>query len=353
MAAGKMSALSRFAEDMQKQYGDKRAGPAPRELVTVSTGVLSLDYSLRRGGWPMSHIVEIMGPPDTGKTFVVTKTMAELRRAFPGKGIAYIDMEKTFDYDWATVNGLDCSEEAETAGFWQHKHPMDSEDASDMARKCCMSGLFSGVIVDSVGGMESRKAFTGSKGELRDAESELVGRNAQVITRMVKHLAGLAWQTGTLVILVNQPRAVISSQGLPDQSAGPKAMQHATTVRVVMKKGSQQPFKMMFEEGENAKPEVVAVQVEARVTRSKVFPVGGTAEFWINNRDTEERGPAGLDMLEETVRIGLRTGAIIRNGSYYQVPGVPQFNGRPAMVAYLREHRDKLEVIKQRIFEEK
>jgi len=109
----------------------------------------------------------------------------------------------------------------------------------------------------------------------------------------------------------------------------------------------------MFEEGENAKPEVVAVQVEARVTRSKVFPVGGTAEFWINNRDTEERGPAGLDMLEETVRIGLRTGAIIRNGSYYQVPGVPQFNGRPAMVAYLREHRDKLEVIKQRIFEEK
>lgn len=351
MASGKQSALSRFAETMARQHGDKRAGPVAHRPVFVSTGVLSLDHALRRGGWPAARMVELVGPPDTGKTLIAITSMREQMTAFPDKGVAYIDMEKTFDYDWAMLNGLDCSEQAEKEGRWQHKHPMDSEDASDMARACCHSGLFSIVVVDSIGGMESRKAFIGPKDQLQEAAKELVANNAKVITRMVKHLAALAYESGTTILLVNQPRPVVGSTvSLPDTSAGPRAMQHATTIRVATKKGAHAPVKVKFDPDEDA--ETVAVQVEARITRSKLFPPGGTAEFWINNRATNERGPAGVDMLEEYVRIGLRTGVIRRNGAYYQIPTAPQVKSRENMVAQVREKPQLLEVIRQKIFEE-
>jgi hypothetical protein len=125
-------------------------------------------------------------------------------------------------------------------------------------------------------------------------------------------------------------------------------MQHSTTIKVTTRKGSERPFTMKFEE--DAPAETVAVQVAAKVTRSKIFPPGGTAEFWINNRDTAERGPAGVDLLEECVRIGLRTEVIKRDGAWYQIPTAPKVQGRERMVAQLRAQPQLAEVIREQIF---
>ena len=331
------SALDTFRAGLEKTYGarvaPKHDEPVPYEVL--SSGSLTLDWALRLGGLVRGRVHELVGPPDSSKTTLVINGMARAQCQYPHLGIGYVDMEGTFDDDWAEANGLDLSR-------FDHLYADDGETASDQVRNFCKSGLYSLVVLDSIGAMESRKALE------KDAIDTLPGRNAQVITRMCKQLASLTRQHKTTVILVNQLRASIGSMG-GDVSAGPKAMQHATTTRVVMSGGSQEPVKMQFEEGQPA--EIVCRQFKARVTRSKTVPPGRIAEFWVNNRPTREYGPAGINEIDEYISVGVRLGAIERDGAgNYTLPGTGKIKGKPAAVALLRARPELCTAVRERIF---
>lgn len=335
--------LEAFQQGLQDKYGKTRAPDKPLPMDYISTGSLMLDWALRRGGWPTGRIVELWGPPDTGKSTIAICSMRQAQLKYPKRAVAYVDMEGTFEEDWAEANGLDMSRSR-----WEHLYPDHSEQASDMARTCCMSGHFSLVVLDSIGGMESKKAFEDKKGDIKDAEDDIVAANAKVITRMVKHFAKLARETRTTVLLVNQPRAVIGSAGFPDQPSGPRAQQHASTTRVRMSKGSEAPVKMRID----GVDERVAVQVKATVDRSKQVAVGRVAEIWVNTFPTTERGPLGIDQMQDVVEFGIRRGVIIQKNSYYQVPTQPQVNGKEKLREQVRANPELLNVIRERIFEQ-
>jgi RecA/RadA recombinase len=305
----------------------------------LSTGSLTVDWALRRGGLIKGREHEIVGAPDSAKTLLVIYAMASAQRKYPRQAVGYVDLEGTFDDEWAVRNGMDLGRDR-----WFHLYADDSEDASDQARKLAGSGLCSLVAVDSIGAMESRKALA------KDAKDELPGRNAQVVTRMCKHLASLTRRTGTTVILVNQLRAQIGSTGA-DVSAGPKEMQHATTTRIAMSGGREEPLSMIFDEGQP--PEIVSRQFKAKVTRGKGIAPGRVAEFWVNNRDTEQYGPAGINVIDEYISVGVRTGAIERDGGgNYTLPGTAKIKGRAAVVQLLRSQPELREIVRKRIFTE-
>jgi len=334
----RQSELAKFRDGLVSAYGARVAPhpdkPVPYELL--SSGSLTLDWALRKGGLVRGRVHELVGPPDSAKTTLVINGMARAQLQYPQLGIGYVDMEGTFDDDWAAVNGLDLDQ-------LDHLYADDSETASDQVRNFCKSGLYSLVVLDSIGAMESRKALE------KDAIDPLPGRNAQVVTRMCKQLGSLTRQHKTTVILVNQLRAQIGSMG-GDVSAGPKAMQHATTTRVVMSGGSQEPVKMQFEEGQP--PEIVCRQFKARVTRSKVCPPGRIAEFWVNNRPTREYGPAGINEIDEYISVGVGLVANERDGAgNYTFPGEPKVKGKPAAVALLRSRPELCAAVRERIFQ--
>jgi recombination protein RecA len=344
----KMTNLSQFRDKLGTAYGDRMVQAPQQKIEVVSTGSLTLDYALRVGGWKRGGIHELVGAPDSAKTLIAIYSMVQQQLAYPGLAVAFVDMEKTWSYDWAWKMGL-----LTDPDHWVHLRPETSEEASDMLRECVRSGFYSMATVDSIGGMESAKALYGGKGkedEIRDADKEMVGKNAQVITRMVKHVASLASQTSTTVLLINQLRVVISSMALSDVSAGPKAMQHATTTKVRMARmggDGREPKKLKFDGTE----EIVSVCFKAHVERSKVAAPGAVAEFWVSNRDTEKWGEAGINVADEYATIGVRSGAIERAGSYYTVPGADRVNGREAMVSLLAERPELLENVRQKIFE--
>ena len=331
--------LAKFRDSLVSAYGDRVAPPrpegTPREVM--SSGSLTLDYALRRGGFLRKRLHELVGPPDSAKTTLVICAMAWAQRNIPGRGIGYVDIEGTFDEDWARQNGLE-------PDAIEHLYADDSEDCSDMTRKLIMSGLYSLVVVDSIGGMQSRKTLK------KGAADPLPYRNSQVITQMCQSLATEARKHDCTVILVNQLRAATGSlTTMPDVSAGPKAMQHATSSRTIMSGGSQEPVKMTFEEGQP--PEIVSRQFKARVTRYKAGAPGRIAEFWVNNRDTSEYGPAGINLVDEYVSVGVRLGVIERDGgSGYTMPGAKKVMGRGAAVKLLRERPDLCAAIRERIF---
>ena len=339
------SALRAHAAKLQKDWGDRAVTAAPGQRERIPTGSLVLDHVLR-GGWPVGLICEVLGPPDTGKSTVAISSLKNAQEMFPERGVCYVDMEKTFDYEWAAGLGLKCAEEDIESGIWAHLYPNDSEDASDMARKQAMTGLYSMIILDSIGGMESRKAFE------KDSDKPVVGTNAQIITRMVKHLASLARMKKCSIILINQPRAAGVGTGmpLPDKSAGPGAMQHQTAVKVTMSKGSEAPRYVKLD-GEDGDSSVVSVQVKTRLTRSKICPPGRVGEFWINNQYTDLYGPPGIFVADEFATMGVKHGVIMQKNTWYEFPDGQKVQGRQAIGPFLQANHDLMASLRTAILE--
>lgn len=333
--------LAKLRDQMGKKYGEERISVrsrvAPYEVI--STGSTSLDFALRTGGWVVGRIHEIVGVEGAGKTTLAINGMARAQKQYPDKAVGYIDMESTFDWDWAEANGLNTSDE-----FFLHVYPDDSEDVSDQIKEMMETGLFSMIVVDSIGGMESKKAFD------KDAEEHVMGRNAQVITRMAKRLATMARKYQTAVLLINQYRADLGNPRGGNMSAGPKALKYATTTKVEMARTAEPPLKVKFPDDET--PQVVGKQVRARVTRNKVGPEGRTGLFWIINQNTEEFGPIGIDQADDALATGLFSGVIAQDpGGLYWMPWTEdkkdRVKGRASVLALLRDQPDLADQVRK------
>jgi recombination protein RecA len=324
--------IEELRERMAKRFGTNiiRTQDQVGRQVT-STGSFALDIALQTGGWVEGRMHELVGPPDVGKSSLAINSMAASQHKYPGSAVGYINIEKTFDDDWAVANGLDLDGDR----FFP-VYPEGSEDVSDVIRDFCTSGLVKMVVVDSIGGMESKRALD------KDAEEYDVGRNAQIITRMCKATAYLADRYGVTVIFVNQPRANIGSFTGGDTSAGPKAFKHSTTTKVQMSRTAVSPLYM----GNGLDKVEIGVQVRARVSRSKVGTHGRAAEFWIMAADTEH-GNVGVNRLDEAFQIGEFYKIITRSGGSYTVPGREKsIIGKAAVLQYLKENPKVAELIR-------
>lgn len=331
------SAMARFREKLEKQYGEGRVirHDVAEQYEIVSTGSLTLDYALRTGGWVVGRLYEIVGPPGVGKSTLTMNSLANHQRAYPDKAVGYIDMEQTFDPAWARANGVDLHPDR-----FLHLYPDHSEHVSDMLRVGLNEGLLSAVAIDSIGGMESKVAFD------KAADESAMGKGAQVITRMIKHAATLGRANKATILLVNQLRANLSYGG-GDQSAGPKILGYATTAKVTLSRTGEK-VKTAKIAGQD---EEYARQVRARVVRNKVAPQGRTATFWIVNQIMEEKGfsELGIDRADEAKELGLITGVIgQRAGGWYTLPDGTELRGKDKeLPEYLRQHPEVVDQIRE------
>jgi recombination protein RecA len=330
VAAPPPKTLSGLRDKMSKRYGDGKVSRRDevKAYDVISTGSYSVDLATRVGGWVCGRIGEIVGPEGTGKTTLVITSMAQAQKKFPDLAVGIIDMEQSFDFEWAEANGLDTSDKR-----FLHVFPDDAEDVSDQIKDLVETGLFSMVVVDSIGGMESKQAFDKEAGE------QVMGRNAQVITRMVKRLAVLARKHNVAIILVNQYRANVSNPQGMDQPSGPKALRYATSQQLATRRTGETPLKV--KEAGDLDPQVVGLQFSVRVNRSKVSAQGKSGTFWLINRETPEHGPIGIDQGHEALTMGLAAGVILQEGGgYYTLPSTKdpkdRLRGRDAVLAHLR-----------------
>ena len=71
----------------------------------IRTGSLGLDLALG-GGWPVGHISELSGPPDSGKSVLAYYAIANAQ-APPDAMAGFIDAHGTFNPDFARMVGVD------------------------------------------------------------------------------------------------------------------------------------------------------------------------------------------------------------------------------------------------------
>ena len=326
-------ALTAFLDKMGKVYGTGKfiLNPPVVPYKVISTGVMDLDIKLRVGGWIVGRIHEVWGMEGAGKTLLALLSIVEAQKAQPDRVCGFIDMEHRFDEPWAILQGVDLSRLV--------KVPTDdAESVADMVKDMCRSGLFSLIVVDSVGAMISKKEIE------KDAEQDTVGLQAKLVTRMVKIAAPSADATDTTVLLINQVRANVGGYGAATTTGGGFALRHCTTTKV--KASRTEPIKMRI--GGEEVP--VGYKHAFKVERNSVAPAGRTAETVVFNLPTEKYGPVGIDKADEAATVGIASDVILQQGGGYYVltPTGERVRGRDAVLEALRADPDLVAAIRTR-----
>lgn len=327
-------ALEAFQAKMDKSFG---AGVFSMSAdITaydvIPTGSIVLDYYLGVGGYVVGRLHELWGPEGAGKTTMAMQAVREAQRKYSDKLAAWIDVEKRLDKSWAVQHGVDLSRMVIV-------QPNSAEDVADQLKELCRSGLFSIVVVDSVGAMLPEKA------KEKDAEDSVMGKEAQVITRMVKLNAVEAQRSNTTVLLLNQVRANFG-YGADTTTPGGFALKHATTTKLNIKRagGTDTAFKVKI----NGEDRIVGHMLAVNIQRNSVAPAYRTAQFPMFYIPTEKYGPVGIDSADEAATIGILSKVVQLSGSWYTIKysGV-RVQGRDALVEELRKDPDTIAKIRE------
>jgi recombination protein RecA len=326
--------LDAFHTSQEKRFGSRLVRrDAAVSAQYIPTGSIGLDMALG-GGWRTGRIHQIVGQPGSAKTSLALKSMANAQQMFSDKAVGYIDVERTWEWEWAEALGVDL----DTKKRLTYIKVDSSEDVSDVLRDMLRSELFSLVTVDSIGGMERAQVIYE-----KDAEESDMGKNAQVISRLCKQCAVIGDNTNTATLLINQYRKNFS--GGQDQAAGPMILGYTTTDSVAMRRtwGEGNTISVPIDDEEIE----ISRKIVAKVERSKIFAQGRKAEFWFTNVDTPENGPIGIDEASEVFIMAKKCGALTNNGNWWNLPDGTKENGERAVKARFRAEPDLLNEVRQ------
>lgn len=334
------ASLTAFRASQEKKYPTQLVRQKEETtLEFIPTGVSGLDAKLG-GGWARGRYHQVIGQANSCKTAMMIIAMVNALEKYPDKGVSYIDIENTVTDARFLDHGLDPDD---PRFFW--RKPNSAEEVSDMLRDDLRTGLFSMVAVDSVGAMEREDALYE-----KSASEVVMGKAAQLLTRMSKQVATISRQTNTAVLQVNQYRK--NFEGGPDQAAGPMIMGYMTTDSVVMRRLFGAENVLTQKDSEGAEIEV-AHKVAAKVERSKLVAQGGVAQFWYHKVDSEH-GSVGIDAVMETMDIAMKCGALYKEketSSWWFFPDGSKENGPKGVMARLRDDEKALEAVRAAILE--
>jgi recombination protein RecA len=245
------------------------------------------------GGYPRGKIIEIYGPESSGKSLIAQHIGKDFQAV--GEFVGYIDMEFSFQYDFAEKIGLDTSEKK-----FKLFQPDSAEKAFTIAEEITKAGV--GLIVfDSVATMTPDAEMSAGYSD------QQMGSQARVMGKGLRKLASILSKNGTTVIFINQIRMKIGVMfGNPETTPGGNALPFYACLRLDTRR------KDFLEDSKDSEPYGVKAQVTSK--KSKISPPKrkGQLTIYYNN---------GVDTLGEYIDFGITFGFIEKSGSWYSING--------------------------------
>jgi len=312
--------ISKAIETIVQRFGKgaiMALGGDPRPIAsfeTISTGSLNLDRALGIGGLPRGRIVEIYGPESSGKTTLTLHGIAEAQRQ--GLVCAFIDAEHALDANYAEKIGV----QREDLLIAQ---PDYGEQALDIVDTLARTGGIGMIVVDSVAALIPRAELEGEMGD------QHLGLQARLMSQAMRKIAGIAHQTNTTVVFINQLRHKIGvTFGSPETTTGGNALKYFASVRLDIRRIAT------VRDGDNP----VAARARVKVVKNKCAPPFSQAEF-------EIAFGRGIDREAELLDWALAEGSMSKSGSWYSCGELRIGQGRTSAIAWLRDNtgeRDRL-----------
>lgn len=252
--------------------------------------------------------------------------MREAQLAEPDKYVGFIDVEFSFDREWATKIGVNVEKLVIS-------QPDCGEDALTIAENLIKSKKFSLIVIDSVGGLVTRAMAEGSFGDSFMAQvARLLSIGLPKINRSIK-------DTGTSLIFINQLRSNIGGYGNPEVRMGGKGIDYASSIILDTRR----------REVIGDKESPIGFQTDVKVSKNKCGSPYKVAhlELYI--------GPDqyGIDNFSEIVDIAVENGIIQKGGSWfrYSVDGNEErWQGKQNVIQYLKENYYVFEEIQSLVY---
>lgn len=221
MAKNWMQALHKLDENQVEARN-------PHEHV-LRTGSPSLNFVFGKGhGLPKGFTLVMGGPPKGGKTLVTNSFVGELHRADPDAIVIKFDTEfregvQSTKEELAAVWGVD----VDRYMVYQTNSPMEIFDRieKDIAAMCQEGMPLAAVVIDSVNGIQGRRAMNADS-----VETQQIGDEAKTLTDGFKRILGVQRKYGFALILTCQIRAEMDmleqKRGNKVKMSLPFALQH-------------------------------------------------------------------------------------------------------------------------------
>lgn len=186
--------------NLEKQYGENNVmlGPPTEKVKRIPTGALGLDVAIG-GGLPVGRIVELFGPESSGKTSLALscmKSWQDSKSALDQEeryGLV-IDLEHSITEDLVEGIGVDPENV-----LWTK--PKTAEQGFNTLIDLVRTGKVGFVIVDSVDAAQTEAVLKKKVGE------DQVGGISKAMSRLCRELSGIAEETQTTCLFINQVRA--------------------------------------------------------------------------------------------------------------------------------------------------
>lgn len=332
-----MSGLDDLMKKASKELGSDnvRIGSEKVKIESISSGIPSLDYALGIGGYPRGGITMVFGPESVGKSVMAYLAVAEAQKA--GKYAAFVDLEGSFDPEFAKHFGVDIDSLVVST-------PESAEDTAKHAVMFAQEESIGITVVDSIGAMASERELD------EDGKKQAYGQSG-IITQMVKQLLPRIAKSKQAFLLLNQVRDTSNRQGLPIVHApGGHALHHGCAVIIQVKKGGSAGVKKANVPGET-EPVEIGFRPIATVNKSKVAPPKRNAEWDLYHTKTDNN-EVGVDIVESTVSVALRSGIITQRGAWYDL-WEESYQGRTALVDFLKGDEQRIEKLREELFKDK
>ena len=316
-------ALETALSMVNKQFGEGslvRLGDATKMNVeTISTGSVAIDLALGVGGLPRGRIVEIYGPESSGKTTLCLSLIAEAQRK--GGNAVFIDVEHALDPHYAKVVGVDLEN-------LMVAQPECGEDALNIAETLIRSGAIDVVVIDSVAALVSRQELDGQMGDTT------VGLQARMMSQAMRRLTAAISKTSCICVFTNQIREKIGVMfGNPETTPGGRALKFFASVRIDIRRIGQI---------KDASGKVIGNRTKIKVVKNKVAPPFTECEFDIMYNE-------GISLTGSLIDLGIEQKILEKKGAWSSYNGELIGQGREAAKAYLMEHPDVAEKIREAI----
>jgi len=224
-----MSKLEETLKNIKKRFGAESIMTSKdyKELKidVISTGLISLDIALGRGGIPKGRISEIFGKESSGKSTLSLMIIAEAQKQ--NEAVALIDAEMAFDPEYARSLGVDTEKLIIS-------QPKNGEEGLEIVEELVRSKNLGVIVVDSVSALVPKKEI---EGEMGDAQ---MGLQARLMSQAMRKLTGITSKANTAIIFINQIRMKLGNAwGSPETTSGGLALKFYSSLRLELKRGKQ------------------------------------------------------------------------------------------------------------------
>lgn len=291
----------------------------------MPTGLPSVDYGvLGIGGVPRGRIIEVFGPPSSGKTSWTLGLIAEEQKT--GHLAAFVDAEHALDSSYAQSLGVDIDKLAIS-------QPGSGEEALETVIELVDSGAVSLIIVDSVAALTPIAEINGEMGESH------MGLQARMMSQAMRKLVGRTARQGVTVVFLNQIRNKIGVMyGSPETTTGGMALNFYASVRLDVRRvggeaGSVTSGNVKL--GHTVKIKCVKNKTSAPFRETEVTMIYGK----------------GFDRFADTVKYAADCGAIEKAGAWFKFEGENIGQGLEKTILTLRDNPAMMEKVKEKIAE--